>query len=177
VRQFAMTSAILLLLPVWAAAQGAAPQGKLDGYSFLAPSVGGGQNNAVDTGLGGEVFFRKRFGAEAEVSYYGPHWAFCANCDNSGMGVGSLDLIYRRPLTGSRMEPFAVGGYSGYSVGGGSGHGYSSGYNLGGGVNVWFRRRVALRLGVRYQGNAGNIVQFPYFVPHFVAFRIGVTFR
>ncbi|MHB8653177.1 MAG: hypothetical protein ACYDA9_04775 [Terriglobia bacterium] len=159
---------LLLMAPIMASAQG-----KLDGYAFLAPSVGGGQN-AVDTGVGGEVFFLKRFGAEAEVSYYAPDWTFCTNCDYSGMGVGSLDLIYRLPVTGSRIEPFAAGGYSGYTIAGGASPGYASGYNIGGGVNVWFKRRVALRLDVRYQGNAGNIV---HPVSHFVAFRIGVTFR
>lgn len=174
VRQLVVTSPILLLLPVWAAAQGADPQRKLDGYAFIAPSVFGGQNG-VDAGLGGEAFFVKGFGAEAEGSYFGPHWTFCTNCTNSGMGLGSLDLIYRLPLTGSRIEPFAAGGYTGYFLGGGvSTHGYANGYNLGGGVNVWLRKHLALRLGVRYQGNAGNIV---YIVNHFVAFRIGVTFR
>jgi len=174
VRQLVATSAILLSLPVWAAAQGADPQHWLQGYAFLAPSVFGG-HNGVDTGAGGEAFFLKRFGAEAEVSYFGPHWTFCTDCDNSGMGVGSLDLIYRLPLRGSRIEPFAAGGYTGYFLGGGvSTHGYSSGYNLGGGVNLWFRKHLALRLDVRYQGNAGNIV---YIVSHFAAFRIGVTIR
>jgi len=174
VRQLGVASAILLLLPVWAAAQGADPQHRLQGYAFFAPSVFGGQNG-VDTGGGGDAFFLKGFGAEAEVSYFGPHWTFCTDCTYSGMGLGSLDLIHRFPLKGSRIEPFAAGGYTGYFIGGGvSTHGYSNGYNLGGGVNVWLRKHLALRLDVRYQGDAGNIV---YTINHFVAFRIGVTVR
>jgi hypothetical protein len=174
VRQLVVTSAILLLLPVRAAAQDTDPQHRLQGYAFLAPSVIGG-HNGVDTGGGGDAFFLKGFGAEAEISYFGPHWTFCTGCADSGMGLGSLDLIYRLPLTGRRIEPFAAGGYTCYVVGGGdSSHSYSNGYNLGGGVNIWLRKHLALRLDVRYQGDTGNIV---YIVSHFVAFRIGVTVR
>ncbi len=135
----------------------------------------------MDTGFGAEAFFSKGLGVEGEVAYCDPDWNF----DSSGMGVGSADLTYRFPARGSRVEPFAAGGFSLYFSGrhlecSSLGpcnipyYGLAYGYNLGGGVNVWLRRRLALRLGVRYQGHAQNLISF---TRHFVAFRVGVTFR
>ena len=69
------------------------------------------------------------------------------------------------------VEPFVTGGYSLYW---GDRRATRNGFNLGGGVNLWVAKHVAVRLEVRGQGNVNH---FHDSFAYFVAFRIGVTFR
>jgi hypothetical protein len=128
-----------------------------------------GGNN---TGFGGEVLGDKGVGVGLEFGYAGPDWSF----DGGGaVGVGSLDATYH--FFGNRnrrkVEPFATGGYSLYY---GQRDTLQSGYNVGGGVNIWFIKHAALRLEVRYQGGIDRFQGYSQF-NHYVAFRVGMTFR
>ena len=135
-------------------------------------AVGG--NN---TGFGGEVLINKGIdkglGVGVELGYAGSDWSF--NGEGSAVGVGSIDASYHFFGKKSRrkVEPFATGGYSLYY---GERTTTQSGYNLGGGVNLWVFRHAALRLEVRYQGGINYFDGFSPFT-HYVAFRFGMTFR
>ena len=122
---------------------------------------------AVGAGLGGEALVYKGLGLGGEIGYAGPDWSFGSN----GIGVGSADVSYHflSKNNANKVEPFATGGYSLYF-----GHGKSSGYNFGGGANVWFSKRAGLRLEIREQGDVSGTIQA---VRNYVAFRIGLTFR
>ena len=128
-----------------------------------------GGNN---TGFGGEVLVHKGVGVGVELGYAGPDWSF----DGDGaVGVGSVDMTYHFFGNKSRrkVEPFATGGYSLYF---GQRTTIQSGFNFGGGVNIWVFKHAALRLEVRYQGGIDGFHGFTQF-NHYVAFRVGMTFR
>ena len=146
------------------------PQGTLcyPGFSEPQPcpstAVGG-----TNTGFGGELLARKGVGVSVELGYAGPNWSF----DKSGLGVGSVDGSYHFFGSKSRkgVDPFAAGGYSLYF---GNRTMFQSGFNLGGGVNFWLIKHVALRSEIRYQG---GIDYFNGGLTHYVAFRFGMAFR
>jgi hypothetical protein len=135
------------------------PPGQPVPANYYSTKVGG--NN---TGFGGEVLVRKGVGVGIELGYAGPDWSFDGN---GAVGVGSLDASYH--LFGNksrrRVEPFATGVYSLYF---GQRTTTRSGFNLGGGVNLWLIKHAALRLEVRYQG---GINYFHSQFTHYVAFR------
>ncbi len=186
------TTALLLLIPAWAPAQNADDPHHVQGYFFLGPIVTNSRNvfnpaylgvvfppgepmpadlftherGGATAGFGGEVLVYRGLGVGAEVEYAGPDWSFGRN----GMGVGSVDASYHF-LGKGRVEPFAVGGYSLYF---GDRTATQSGFNVGGGVNLWFAKHAALRLEVRGQG---NIDYFRSSFAHYIAFRVGMTFR
>jgi len=133
-----------------------------------------GGNN---TGFGGEVLIDKGIdkglGVGIELGYAGSDWSF--NGKGSAVGVGSIDASYH--FFGNkrrrRVEPFATGGYSLYY---GERTTTQSGFNLGGGVNLWVIKHAALRLEVRHQGGINGFHGYSQFT-HYVAFRVGMTFR
>jgi hypothetical protein len=129
-----------------------------------------GGNN---TGFGGEVLGRNGVGMGVELGYAGSDWSFSGK--GSAIGVGSLDASYHFFGNKSRkkVEPFATGGYS---LCYGERTTTQSGYNIGGGVNIWFIKHAAVRLEVRYQGGIDGFHGFSQF-NHYVAFRFGMTFR
>ena len=135
--------------------------------NYNLTAVGG--NN---TGFGGEVLIQKGVGVGIELGYAGPDWSF----DGSGaVGVGSVDASYHffGNRSRRRVDPFATGGYSLYY---GQRTTTQSGFNLGGGVNIWVIRHAALRLEIRDQGGINHFDGFSQFT-HYVAFRFGMTFR
>ncbi len=140
--------------------------------NYQLTAVGG--NN---TGFGGEVLINKGIdkglGVGVELGYAGPDWSF--NGEGSAVGVGSIDASYHFFGNKSRrkVEPFATGGYSLYY---GERTTTQSGYNLGGGVNLWVIKHAAVRLEVRYQGGINGFHGYSQF-NHYVAFRFGMTFR
>ena len=189
------TAALLLPVPALARA-GNADENSVQGqfYFFTAPIVSNTryyynpQNTTVcypgvsepqpcpftavggtNTGLGAEVLVRKGVGMGVELGYAGPNWNF----DKSGLGVGSVDASYHFFGTKSRrgLDPFATGGYSLYF---GQRTTFQSGFNLGGGVNLWLIKHVALRSEILFQG---GINRFNSPLTHYVAFRFGMTFR
>jgi opacity protein-like surface antigen len=105
----------------------------------------------------------------AEAAFAGPDWDFSTG---SAVGVASIDPSYHFLIKSHpRIEPFATGGYSLYF---GERTDFQSGFNLGGGVNFWVAKHVALRPEVRYQE---GIHYFHSQFTRFVAFRFGLTFR
>jgi hypothetical protein len=149
------------------------------GYIFFALGMGDigpaghtYQQN-IHIGAGGEAFIDKGLAVGAELGAVGPtktgyglgwfDWAF---------GLGSANLSYHfLPSTIDRkFEPFLTAGYSMFFH-----HGVFNGYNVGGGVNVWMNKDVALRFEGRfhsaYHGEAGGDTH------NFAGFRMGITFR
>jgi len=167
--------AILFTLPAraWAGDDGNSIQGQF--YCFTAPLVSNAYNKkgGNTTGCGGELLGlgQDKVGATIELGYAGADWGF--NGDY-GVGLGSADASYHIFHTRSRprIDPFAVGGYSLYY---GERADVHSGYNFGGGVNLWFIKHVAARLEVREQGGIDYWANAPF--THYVGFRFGLTFR
>jgi len=126
----------------------------------------------TNTGFGGEVITHGRIGVGLELGYAGPDWSFSGN---GAVGVGSVDGSYHFLGTNTRrrFDPFATGGYSLYF---GQRTTFQSGYNLGGGLNIWLVKHVAVRLEVREQAGINGFEGFSQF-NHFTAFRFGMTFR
>jgi hypothetical protein len=192
-RKLIATVALLLTVPPLVRAgnaDGNSVQGQF--YFFTAPIVSNTQYINVfrplepvtfstkvggnNTGFGGEVLIDKGIdkglGVGVELGYAGPDWSF----DGLGaVGVGSLDASYHffAKKRQRRIDPFATGGYSLYY---GQRTTTQNGFNLGGGVNLWFIKHAAVRLEVRYQGGINTFDGFSQF-KHYVAFRVGMTFR
>jgi len=179
---------LLLLIPMYAPAENADPPVQGQFYFFTAPIVSNTQYSTLfkppaqfitttarggnNTGFGGEILIHNGVGVGVEFGYAGPDWSFSGN---GGVGVGSVDATYHffGNKSRRRVEPFLIGGYSLYY---GQRTTFQSGYNLGGGVNLWVIKHAAVRLEVR---NQGGINYFDGFSPFsdFVAFRVGMTFR
>ncbi|MBZ5545458.1 MAG: hypothetical protein LAO07_17560 [Acidobacteriia bacterium] len=127
------------------------------------------ERGGVNAGFGGEVFVQKGLGLGVEFGYAAPEWSF----GRIGIGIGSANASYHffGKKNQRRVEPFITGGYSLYF---GDRTAFESGFNLGGGINLWMARHVGLRLDVRDQD---HINQFRSQFTRFVAFRVGFTFR
>jgi len=197
-KKFIGIAALLLMLPAWASAEDAnnAVQGQF--YFFAAPIVSNTQyvanpayygvvflpgqplpadlnftkRGGNNTGFGGEVLIRNGVGVGVEFAYAGPDWSY----DGGGaVGVGSVNATYHFFGNKSRKlaEPFLTGGYSLYY---GQRTTTQSGFNLGGGVNLWVFKHAALRLEIRDQGGIHYFDGFSPFT-NFAAFRFGMTFR
>jgi hypothetical protein len=176
------TAALLLTVPTLAQAgnaDGSSVHGQF--YVFTAPIVSNTQYywnypyTAVggnNTGFGGEVLVRKGVGVGVELGYAGPDWSFSGN---GAIGIGSANGSYHffGTKSRSRVDPFATGGYSLYF---GQRTTFKSGFNFGGGVNIWVVKHAALRLEVRGQGGINTFDGFSQFT-HYAAFRFGMTFR
>ncbi len=189
--------ALFVVTPTWVPAQDAIKSTqKVQAYVFIAPIVSNSrylvnpayygvvfkpgdplpadfylsrERGGVNTGFGGEMFLHKGLGAGVEFGYAAPEWRF----GRIGLGVGSANASYHffGQNNGRRVEPFVTGGYSLYF---GDRTAFQSGFNLGGGVNIWMAKHVGLRFELRDQD---HIDYFHSPFTRFVAFRIGVTFR
>jgi len=144
VRQFAMTSAILLLLPVWVTAQDTKPAYRGQGYIFLGVGSGTDSPSFEHVGGGGEVLLFRGIGVGGELGVMGR--------PGEGEGVLSVGPSYHflHAFQKSKIDPFVQGGYTGTFEGtdpieGGRGNLF----NFGGGMNYWFFKRVGLRLDFR----------------------------
>jgi opacity protein-like surface antigen len=183
----------LLAVPMLGLAQSADKQSQIEGYVFIAPIVSNtrfifnpayygtvftsGQlpadyifheRGGVNLGFGGEANVYKGMGVGVELGYANTAWSLDRY---TAVGLGSTDLSYHfRPKKNhKRVDPFVTGGYSLYF-----GHGETSGFNLGGGVNLWAAKHAALRLEGRYYDHIGYLF---HNVNRFVALRVGMTFR
>jgi opacity protein-like surface antigen len=159
------TIALLLMAPAFAPAQNSDNQIHGQGYAFCAPIVtsSSGASGGLNTGFGGELLFGKAFGAGAELGI--------ARSNGVNIGIGSIDFSYHILRKDSQVEPFAVGGPSLYF----GQRSTKTGFNLGGGVNLWAARHVGFRFEFRDNFGIGNV---EFLGPtHFVGFRIGMTFR
>jgi hypothetical protein len=147
------------------------------GVVFTGPPPANLNTTAVggnNTGFGGELLPHSwaGVGLGIELGYAGPNWSF----DGGGaVGTGSVNGSYHFLAKKQRkwLDPFATGGYSLYF---GQRTTFDSGYNLGGGVNFWVLKHVALRSEIRYQGGINYFDGFSQF-KHYAAFRFGMSFR
>src|SRR5437899_12321362 len=110
--------------------------------------------------LAGRDLFYRGLGLGAEIGYVGQDWSF----GRDAIGVGSADMSYHfLPKTNDgKVEPFLVGGYTvffGQDTGTGSA---ANGFNFGGGVNIWLRKRAAMRLEVRDNAHGDRILRGTY---------------
>jgi len=152
------------------------------GYGFI-----GSETLLTDlaAGFGGEGYIFKGLGLGAEVGGVG-----LTSDPNAELGVGSADVSYHffnKKDRGS-AAPFVTGGYTaffGHNTHMGTGlWGHkplmTSGFNVGGGIDLFASKHWGMRLDVRYHGHGGRILNYTH--PEidqlsFVAFRIGLTFR
>ena len=193
------TATLLAIMPALALAQNAdqPSHGRAQAYVFIAPIVSNTRyevnpnyygvvfrpgdpvpadyylsrgRGGVNTGFGGQVFVHEGLGVGVEFAYAGPDWGFGTG---DAVGVGSANASYHffGKKNRRRVEPFVTGGYSLYF---GERTAFGSGFNLGGGINIWMARHVAMRLEVRDQDHING---FHSQFTRFVAFRVGVTFR
>jgi hypothetical protein len=161
----------LFVLPVALAAQ--QPNGfRKQGYVFFAPGKGNiaPGRSTLQIGAGGEGFIYKGLAIGAELGPVGPlsserMGSYTLGWFDDVVGVGSVNFSYHvlAPTPDRKLEPFFTAGYTMFFRAG-----ISHGTNVGGGVNVWVNRNVALRFEVRnqaasYRWNLGA--------------RFGVTFR
>ncbi len=195
-KQLIAISAFLVVLSAWLPAQEAEHAARGQAYVFLGPIVSNTRYIAnpayngvvfppgaplppdlnftevggVNAGFGGEVFIHKGLSMGPEFAFAGPDWSFSTG---SAVGVGSVNGSYHffGKEDRRKVEPFMTGGYSLYW---GDRTATESGYNLGGGVNLWAAKHAALRLEVR---NQGHIHHFHSQFTRIVAFRVGMTFR
>jgi len=157
------TILLIGLLPLLAAAQGS-DYSRGHGYFYVAPGVRGGYDEpgvaTFQVGGGAEGFFTRSLGVGVDVGglrWFEQDW-FVAVSPN-------FVLRFRAKRDENKLEPFVTAGgtvFTGY---------YGNGLNFGGGVNYWFTDHVGLRLEARdsFEWEADRA--------HFVAFRIGLTFR
>jgi hypothetical protein len=144
----------LLLTAIPAFAQ--EPSSRLQNYVFVAP---GTWNNFIENGasihVGAGTEFRvyKGLGVGAELGPlipWSPPGGFCCGSNNRVTGLGSADLSYHflPNLAGRKVQPFVKSGYSLFFR-----QGTSSGYNVGGGIDLWPRNKVGMRFEVRYHSS------------------------
>jgi len=144
-KRFLFSLCCLILAAGLAAAQEKDSPRKGQGYVFVAPggvTEQGHTDGYLHFGIGGEGVIYKGLGLGAEIGYL-----FANGCPSCGLGLGSINGYYQFKSVGSsrKLVPFITGGFSA-AVGSG---GVGSGFNFGGGVNYWLRRRVGLRLEFR----------------------------
>ena len=173
------TLALLFVAPALVRAADADDSVQGQFYSFVAPILSntqygntGTSRSGNNTGFGGEVLIHKGVGVGIELGYAG-NWDYTGT--GSALGVGSADATYHflGNKSSKMIDPFLTGGYSLYY---GERTTTQSGFNLGGGVNIWLIKHVAPRLEIRYQGGIDGFHGYSLF-NEYAAFRFGVTFR
>jgi len=165
VMRIASVACVFLIFSVSALAQ---EPNSSRGQGYFLFSTGGGNVGAapdIHMAAGGEAFVYRGFGVGVEVGPVSPLKTSPDGFFEDVVGLGSANLSYHfLPSTIDRkFEPFVTAGYSLFFRAG-----TFSGYNVGGGTNVWLGKNTALRL-------AGRVHSTPNY--HFAGFEVGVTFR
>ena len=166
-----VTTALLLVTPMFAWAQNPDHPYYAEGFGFVAYEATQGPAG----GVGGE-FIDEGFGMGGEFlkaeSPFGEH-----------MLSANMSYHFVPSKKNRQFEPFVTGGLTRFSVPN-LGLYPVSGWNIGGGANLWLRKHAALRLEVRdaIGGQFLSTVFEPggnYFTApqNLVTFRIGITFR
>ncbi len=113
-------------------------------YLFFGPggvTCCGHTDTILHAGLGGEAVLGAGLGFGAEIGAMGVSRYFV----DSGFGVFSLNGYYHFVHgRGVKVDPFVTGGYTLFFR---SGH--ADLFNVGGGLNYWFYRRLGFRVEVR----------------------------
>jgi len=138
------------------------------GQGYFLFAAGGGNVGAppdIHIAAGAEAFVYRGLGVGVEVGPVSPLKTSPDGFFEDAVGLGSANLSFHfLPRTIDRkFEPFVTAGYSLFFRAG-----TFSGYNVGGGTNVWLGKNTALRLG-------GRVHSTPDY--HFAGFEVGVTFR
>jgi hypothetical protein len=185
-RKLIAAAVLLLMAPAVASAQGGEHQYRGQGYFVFGMGTASAGGEAPDlfvvsAGGGGEFFVYKGLGMGAEASY-----AHLGRGPDLQAWIASGDLSYHfdRNARRGKTDPFVVLGVSGFFPTRGlpagnsvffpdeSGRGEPAG-NFGGGVNLWFAKRVGLRFEVR-----DYIQEYASSGPgHDVSFRVGISLR
>lgn len=164
-RMLASVTCIFLLFSVSVLAQ--EPNSSRGQGYFLFATGGGNVGTAPDIhiAVGGEALVYRGLGIGVEVGPVSPLKTSPGGFFEDVVGLGSANLSYHfLPSTIDRkFEPFVTAGYSLFFRAG-----TFSGYNVGGGTNVWLGKNTALRL-------EGRVHSTPNY--HFAGFEVGVTFR
>ncbi len=136
------------------------------GYAFFAPgavSCSGCSGMTLHFGGGAEGVIGKGIGVGAELGFLAPREDV-----GEGLGVFSPNGYYHFPGRNKdrKVDPFVTAGYTLFFR---SGH--ANLWNVGGGVNYWFAKRVGMKLELRDHiwSDGGTL--------HYWGVRIGVTFR
>jgi len=162
IQRLALTG-VLLLVATASSVATARAQGAY-GYVFGAPGAAsccGESKGTFHVGGGGEFITPIGIGVGGEIGFLGPWDSF-----GDGLGVLSLNGSYHFGRGNSRLRPFVTGGYSLLFR-----EGSANLWNVGGGVQYWFREGLALRVEFRDHvdteyGETG----------HFWGVRVGLSF-
>ena len=152
---------LVVLLPLAAAAQSKDHHGQ--GYFFVAPTTTTAGGFGLHIGGGGEGLVYKGLGVGGEIGYLGASQEL-----SRGIGVLSPNVSYNftKASKSGKFAPFVTGGYSMFF-----GSDAVHGFNMGGGVNWWFKDRLGLRLEFR------DHVTLQSSSAQFFGVRIGLAFR
>ena len=149
------------LFSIVATAQGSEHRGQ--GYAFVAPGGFTEGGSTLHFGVGGEGFVYKGLGVGGEIGYLGATRSL-----GEGFGVLSPNVSYHflNASKSGKFVPFVTGGYTLLFR-----SGTANAFNVGGGVNYWFKERVGLRFEVRHH------VPTYTDLTGFYGIRIGLAFR
>ncbi len=151
------------------------------GYVFVGDAT---HSMGPAAGFGGELTSSSGLGLGLELGATGFTRPGDIHYNSYTIGVGSADVMYHyfdKKTKRQIISPFVAGGYntlfghSSLSLGKNT-----SGFNLGGGVDLFASKHAGLRFDARYYGHGGSILKNAY--PDlaefsFVAFRVALTFR
>ncbi len=147
------------------------------GFAVVGPgTVSDGGGTTLHMAGGGEALVKRLgLGALFEVGFLGP-----SDYLSEGIGVLSINGVYHirvsGPERGAGVSPFVTGGYSLFFR-----EGHLNMWNVGGGVDWWFRSKVGLRIELRDQLRHESFEYAPSssysHTWHFWNVRTGVVFR
>jgi|SRR5678816_787896 hypothetical protein len=154
---------VFLGLPLCAASQ-TPKESTGHGYLVVAPLASRNRvsGNYAHIGFGGESPIYKGIGAGVE---FGPVFQW-SRFEDTAFALGSANISYHfsSATLGTKMDPFLTAGYSIFIRAG-----TDNGANFGGGINLWLKPKIGLRVDLReYTGNVRA---------HHLGPRIGVAFR
>ena len=162
------TSALLLILPTFTAAQDATHKYRAEGYIFIGEGLYSEDNahfGISHVGGGGEVLLFRGLAVGGELGAMGR--------PGDGVGLFSVGPSYHflRASSKSKLVPFVDGGYT--RPFGNDTFTYSDNlFNFGGGFHYWVFKRVGLRVEFRDYVDHGFRE-----TSHFPAIRIGLALR
>ncbi len=153
------TLLVCLVLSLWA---GAAMAQSSNGYVFFAPGTVTGGGGVFDFGGGAEAILGKIVGVGGELS------AITSTHFTGIVGLADVNGYgHFIPNRHSRFDPFVTAGYSLMFR-----DGHMNLFNVGGGMNYWFRKTVGLRVEFR-----DHILRDSGRAEHYAAWRVGFSFR
>ncbi len=180
-KKFTTAVALLLITTGMAFAQETSHHPLGLGYVFVGDAT---HSMGLAAGFGGEITSSSGVGLGLEIGSTGFTRPGDIHYNSYTIGVGSADVMYHyydKKTKRQIISPFVAGGYntlfghSSLSLGKNT-----SGFNLGGGIDIFATKHLGVRLDARYYGDGGTIFKNVY--PglgefNFAAFRAGLTFR